>query len=485
MSRRNKIGLILVMALGLLLAGGYCFYQYYGHQERMEWMERSFAGQQAPVWKLNKSQLKLKETLVARYEQDLNEMGWWVGAQRQAAQRENIRKWKEEVEKWSKDPGWLALWRSGELEYNFMHHDLVWNANGTRMAIVGLYANEVNTIDVGVTGVFGQRHRINDDAGNARPPRIASFAVSGNLLATVDVNARVFVFNIGNPGAAPVLRQAFVIDGLVLPIMWDNIFKQPWEAPPFRDFSLLAFLPDGNTLAVLGDKKSQNTSLSDGPATVAFCSVRDGKVLKRLALDTKLNTPAALSPDARFAAIAEPMSSGNLHGRIWDLATGEAKAKFDAPFSMGAMYFSPDGTGLALGVIQQFKGGMLMLDPLTGKQRWLVWFPAEMAGPSGSLVFSRDGKRLAIDHFGIPRIIDVATGETQLDFRSVVQVTERTALGITMAPEPLRFSPGNWAVAWMPNDSGLAVCGGDRKEFWEFVSIKGPRPGNEPGAPAK
>ncbi|QTE03007.1 translocation protein TolB [Streptomyces cyanogenus] len=140
----------------------------------------------------------------------------------------------------------------------------------------------------------------------------------------------------------------------------------------------------------------------------------------------------AFSPDGHTLA------SGGVDGvRLWDTATGKARAILKTSGSVESVAFSPDGHTLASGESegkgQPFDGEVLLWDTATGKPRTALKTPSAVE----SVAFSRDGHTLASGGVDARvRLWDTATGKL------------RTTLeGHTHTVESVAFSPDGHTLA--------------------------------------
>jgi WD40 repeat protein len=145
---------------------------------------------------------------------------------------------------------------------------------------------------------------------------------------------------------------------------------------------LLAFSPDGKTLATAGDTVrlwNMATRQPIGPALTgaAFTAPGGGR------------GPAAFSPDSKTLAAAEQGDTV----RLWNMAT---RQPIGDPLSVGpgssSMAFSPDGKTLA---IDRGPSGTQALYDVATSQPVGDPLTADIGGV-GSVAFSPDGKTLAI-----------------------------------------------------------------------------------------
>ena len=204
----------------------------------------------------------------------------------------------------------------------------------------------------------------------------------------------------------------------------------------------VAFSPDGNTLAIGGNWRTDILNANTGAPIHTF-----SKIACRV-------ESVAFSPDGN--TLAGGGSDGIV--RLWDIKTG---TEMQIPTGQGVgvkVAFSPDGNTLATVPLPHIGGQVRLWDVNTRKQ--LREFTADGSGLVRiySMAFSPDGNTLATGSgdyyhiegsFGTVTLWDVNTGETL-----------QTLTGHTDEAKSISFSP---------NGSTLATGGGGTVLLWELT----------------
>ncbi len=187
-----------------------------------------------------------------------------------------------------------------------------------------------------------------------------AFAPDGKTLASGgkkaihlwDVGSGKELRSFANPGEF-ILRLAFSPDGKLLATrgvdekevrLWDVARGEQVRrlAVPAAGCPSLVFSPDGRLLAVGGDNGSVSlwdVVTGEEHQTLAV-PLRPGEALRVFS--------AAFSPDGR--ALAVGYGEGDHSVRLWELASGQVRARFQGHRGgVGSLAFSPDGTLLASG----------------------------------------------------------------------------------------------------------------------------------------
>jgi RNA polymerase sigma factor (sigma-70 family) len=206
--------------------------------------------------------------------------------------------------------------------------------------------------------------------------------------------------------------------------LWDvatgqmkRLLEDKRELDFFHRFNVLAFSPDGKTLAAAGIRfeytKDMIPEMPDlknpigmNPLNhneVVLWDVDTGKVKRVLKGNASWFISATFSPDGRSVLVSDQQGVV----RIWDPATGklERKLRHDhAPWSA----LSPDGKWLATagGEVRDGKraGTVKLWDYRTGEVKHTL---SELDGLTGRILFSPDNKRLAVGVRSTVRIWDI------------------------------------------------------------------------------
>jgi WD40 repeat protein len=168
--------------------------------------------------------------------------------------------------------------------------------------------------------------------------------------------------------------------------------------------SLLAFAPDGRTLAS-----------ATFAGVIKLWDVAEGKERRELPQRSGKILGLAFAPDSRtlFASYYN-VTAQEVRGEVllWDVESGKERGALrrDPPRATMRIALSPDGKTLiadelwALPNVKERKFGLAFWDVETGKVR------TEVEGVTGGLGLSPDGKTLAVSREGI-RLYDATTGK--------------------------------------------------------------------------
>lgn len=197
---------------------------------------------------------------------------------------------------------------------------------------------------------------------------------------------------------------------------------------------LLAFSPDGKTLATFGRR-------------MIFLEAETGKVLRDLELAGHANS-LAYSPDG--AAVATGMNTGEV--QLWDAKTFELRDRFPITrWSIYAVAISPDGRTLA----SCGADGTVQLWDIQAKKRLRTL--GEKGDRMGSLAFPPSGRRLAaLDRYANLEVWSVDSGKL-----------------IDKLPAK---SPDPWPqVSFGPDGRTVAVVTAGQIRFWKPKAAAEPR----------
>jgi WD40 repeat protein/tetratricopeptide (TPR) repeat protein len=203
------------------------------------------------------------------------------------------------------------------------------------------------------------------------------------------------------------------------------------------DVNGVAFRPDGRCLATLGYE-----------GTIRLWNTGSGQPQKTISLGRQgVNSQRGLgwSPDGR--RLAGVTRDGPV--RIWDPETGRETARIAR--NAGSVAWSPDGTRIALGLVDNLG---LEVRPWDDRAERLREPVLSQPGPLFALSWSPDSRRLAaawsVDYQGSPTcrltVLDAASGE------GVFQVNNPGAV------RSIAFSPDGTRVATSGESSVVRVC---------------------------
>jgi WD40 repeat protein/serine/threonine protein kinase len=246
--------------------------------------------------------------------------------------------------------------------------------------------------------------------GHSRIVTGLTYSPDGKALASVSWDGTTRLWDAATGREVSVLEGgawdvAFSPDGKLLTTggketgvvtVWDLASRRVLKRFP-QSVIGLAFSPDGKTLAGGGLAFAPDIkTLGGGADDARLWDIATGQERARL---------AGAGPVAGFSANGKALvTASNWHGgpgtvRLWDPATGVERSRFEVPF-IGAIALSPDGATLAVA-----GGNVGLWDVATGRLRTSI--PLDLH----PLAFSPDGKSLAGGaRDRTVRVIDVATG---------------------------------------------------------------------------
>ena len=291
--------------------------------------------------------------------------------------------------------------------------------------------------------------------GHTDDVKSISFSPDGSTLASGSAEIRFWDVNTGETlqtltgHTDDVKSISFSPDGSMLAavpeVFWDStVLLWDVNTGELRTFTTrfpnsVAFSPDGNTLAIGGNWRTDILNANTGGPIHTF-----SKIACRV-------ESVAFSPDGN--TLAGGGSDGIV--RLWDIKTG---TEMQIPTGQGVgvkVAFSPDGNTLATVPLPHIGGQVLLWDVNTGKQ--LQEFTADGSGLVRifSMAFSPDGNTLATgsgdyDHiegsFGTVTLWDVNTRETL-----------QTLTGHTDDVKSISFSPDGSTLATGSRDGAVLL----------------------------
>lgn len=209
----------------------------------------------------------------------------------------------------------------------------------------------------------------------------------------------------------------------------------------------LAFAPDGRTL--IGSSRPERVADS----TVRIWEAPAGKELTQLEVHGERISHATFSADGK--QIITGASDGLV--RVWDAWSGKELRALQPQIKVRSLAVSPDGKTIAA------VGGpeVVLLDLTTGKVLATLKLTGTAASAQPSIVFSPDGKLLAIARgAGAIELVDIPTGKLRL----TLPVQAGPALPLVFTPDGQRLvsagADGSIRL-WKTDRAGEAVRAGE------------------------
>ena len=197
----------------------------------------------------------------------------------------------------------------------------------------------------------------------------------------------------------------------------------------------LSLSADGRTLATFG--RDQSVSLWD---------ITSGRLLRKLAADSRVIHDLALSPDGRTLITA----GGERNIKVWDAGSGQLRRTIDAEAL--SLAFSPDGRMLAFSGTDR---GVSVVNLPAGA-------PERLAGAHDDtvrrLAFSPDGRLIAsAGADDTVRIWNVASAQLQRTLRG----HSNAVYGVAFSPDGKLLATASWDASvrlWQVADGALVAA---------------------------
>jgi hypothetical protein len=294
--------------------------------------------------------------------------------------------------------------------------------------------------------------------------KATAFSPDGRLVAFGDDSGEVRLYDTASPrsrgsfdavpaGELGVEALTFSPDGQSLAVgllggevdLWNVAHHKLRKLDDFdHEIGALGFSPDSRSLTAVGDS-----------GLVGVWTVRTRKYdASQIPLPSTHCAASALSADATEAAC------GTDDGAVivWDAEKRKAIASFAAGDLIEGLALSPDGKTLAAAI-----------DPSSGKSRVRLWnvsskrkrrdLPAAMTAPGNALVFSADGRTLAL-----PAYTTDANSNGAIDLWTVGSGRRAATWNANTS--------GVWAMAVSPDGRLLAAADQDGAVLWNTRSHK-------------
>jgi WD40 repeat protein len=278
-------------------------------------------------------------------------------------------------------------------------------------------------------------------------------AGSGRLLRHLPGN----LYSPSSAAFSPDSKKLALASGDLKPRLWDLATGKELRQlpPPSPNVPFVALAPDGKTVASLNHDQSiwLGDLTADGPPRQFVPPFAAQAPERRFATGL-----LAFSPGGKVLAAAGADGRG-VKVRLWEVPGGRELllvAPENLPGGLACLVFSPNGKLLAVGNGQ----AVVLVEVASGKQVGRV--AAQRSGNS-AVAFSPDGKLLAVGNFPAIDLVELATGKT-----------------LRRLPDPHRGPPG---LAFSPDSKVLAVGGSSHSiRLWDVATGDEVRPVGHHGA---
>ncbi|MGE0605984.1 MAG: protein kinase [Pirellulales bacterium] len=349
------------------------------------------------------------------------------------------------------------------LPVGFQPNQVAFHPDGKRLAVAGYsypYKDFIGTI------VFF-------DADSGPEARSLPHHVRDEQQLVVSADGKT-IWTIGDSGAS--IKQWDAATGREL-----ASYSTPTWATDY--FATIALRTDGSIVALLHRSSREKKLNAIGPAIEIYDPVKGATVFSVYSEDKRQRSGfdprnSAFSPDGKWLAFAKDESLD-----ILDVSTGKRVTAFppDDAKDFGGIRLSPDGHQILLGIrsAERLQYGCRLYDSATRK---LLLSSPESA--ASSVLFSPDGKWLAVQHGEAIKIHDARTGDERFTLSANAEIwpvaisadsrrlaTTQHIWDLTSGKITSNLKPGVGNIgSFNPDGSRLATIGSLGIDLWDTAS---------------